>query len=276
MTDSSQQSPSALHEQLDSLQQRFAPGDGSPACAMTTPPALNTASGFCKPGCPVCAGSGYYRTDLPIGHPEFGRLKFCPNLDLWALPGAARFGISPQEAQQLSWDRVLETADINSAVEAIRQTLQRGYGWVYLHGGFGVGKSLLLKIAIAESITNGVEAAYVRMAEILDHLRESYNDQTGLSESSRLDWWSSLPVLSIDEFDRLRATTYGEERRFVLMDRRYEAAVNRQSVTLIASNNDPVQLPAYLYDRVRDGRFRVIHLQGRSLRPGRSCRDSLP
>jgi DNA replication protein DnaC len=270
MRDSLQQSPSPLQQQLDSLQQRLSPAGGSPTAAVTTPPVLNTASGFCTPGCPVCAGSGYYRTDLPIGHPEFGRLKFCPRLDLWSLPGAARFGISPQEAQQLTWDRVLATANITSTVEVIRQTLQRGYGWVYLYGGFGVGKSLLLKIAIAQSINAGVEAAYVRMAEILDHLRESYNDQTGLSESSRLDWWASLPVLSIDEFDRLRETTYGEERRFVLMDRRYEAAVNRQSVTLIASNNDPVHLPAYLCDRVSDGRFSVVHLQGSSLRPGLS------
>jgi DNA replication protein DnaC len=127
-----------------------------------------------------------------------------------------------------------------------------------------------LKIAVAESIRAGNDAAYVRMSEILNHLRATFHDSIQESESSRLSWWSSLPVLAIDEFDRVRSTDYGEERRFVLMDRRYEQAIRCEGVTLIASNSDPKRLPGYLYDRVRDGRLSVIKIEGGSLRPGLS------
>ena len=77
------------------------------------------------------------------------------------------------------------------------------------------------------------------MAEILDHLREAFQSNSKVSESSRLAWWAQLPVLAIDEFDRVRDTGYGQERRFVLMDRRYEGALRQENVTIMASNSDP-------------------------------------
>jgi DNA replication protein DnaC len=224
--------------------------------------------GFCGPDCQICAGAGYTRRDLPLDHPNFGRLQLCPNVDRWALPGAARYGITRQESLELTWDQIIDANNFPHVVDAVQQTLDRGYGWVYLFGGFGLGKTLALKIAIAEAIRAGSEAAYVRMAEILDHLRAAFADSIQETESSRLNWWSGLPVLAIDEFDRVRSTGYGEERRFVLMDRRYEQAIRRESLTLIASNTDPRRLPGYLYDRVRDGRFSVVKIEGESLRPG--------
>ncbi|MEI7847150.1 MAG: hypothetical protein WCK35_15230, partial [Chloroflexota bacterium] len=29
------------------------------------------------PGCPICGGLGYLRRDLPLGHPEFGKVSIC-------------------------------------------------------------------------------------------------------------------------------------------------------------------------------------------------------
>ena len=30
-----------------------------------------------KPGCQVCHGTGWLRQDLPVGHPDFGKLVAC-------------------------------------------------------------------------------------------------------------------------------------------------------------------------------------------------------
>ena len=114
----------------------------------------------------------------------------------------------------------------------------------------------------------GLGSAYVRMAEILDHLREAFADGVRETDVERLRWWSELDFLAIDEFDKVRATGYGDERRFVLMDKRYEQAVREKSITIIASNDRPEDLPGYLFDRVRDGRFHVVKLSGPSMRPG--------
>ena len=35
----------------------------------------------------------------------------------------------------------------------------------------------------------------------------------------------------------------------------------------MAANEDPALLDDYLYDRIRDGRFSIVHLTGNSLRP---------
>ena len=29
------------------------------------------------PNCPICKGIGYLRRDLPVGHPEFGKVEVC-------------------------------------------------------------------------------------------------------------------------------------------------------------------------------------------------------
>ena len=257
----------ALTTLEDQMETRMPPN--AQKCVVNQPE--YTQPGFYGPDCQICAGAGYLRRDLPLDHPDFGRLQLCPNVDRWALPGAARYGITRQESLELTWDQIIDINNFPHVVDAVQQTLDRGYGWVYLFGGFGLGKTLALKIAIAEAIRAGYESAYVRMAEILDHLRAAFDDSIQETESSRLNWWSGLPVLAIDEFDRVRSTGYGEERRFVLMDRRYEQAVRHESLTLIASNADPRRLPGYLYDRVRDGRFSVVKIEGQSLRPGFTC-----
>ena len=224
--------------------------------------------GVCRADCEICGGQGYLRNNVELGERGFGGIYLCPNADRWRQPGNARSGISIKESGDLSWRSVEDTSGIKTAVTEIRQALASGYGWVYVHGGFGTGKTQVLKIAVAEAMRARKTAAYVRMAEILDHLRESFQSDSTVSERSRLDWWAQLPVLAIDEFDRVRDTGYGHERRFVLMDRRYELALREEGVTIMASNTDPSNLPDYLYDRVSDGRFRVVRVTGKSMRPG--------
>lgn len=224
--------------------------------------------GVCRADCEICGGQGYLRNNVELGERGFGGIYLCPNADRWRQPGNARSGISVKESVDLCWRSVEDTSGIKTAVTEIRQALATGYGWVYVHGGFGTGKTQVLKIAVAEAMRAGKTAAYVRMAEILDHLREAFQTDSKVSESSRLGWWAQLPVLAIDEFNRVRDTDYGQERRFVLMDRRYELALREEGVTILASNSDPSNLPDYLYDRVRDGRFRVVRVTGKSMRPG--------
>ncbi|MGB9521744.1 MAG: hypothetical protein ACPL6F_03205, partial [Anaerolineales bacterium] len=29
------------------------------------------------PNCPICHGSGYVRLEVPLGHPQFGKIQIC-------------------------------------------------------------------------------------------------------------------------------------------------------------------------------------------------------
>ena len=230
---------------------------------------IEAAAEPCKPDCAICGGTGWLRPNLPVGHPEFGKLIMCPNGDLLRLPNAERYGLTQEETHALDWSDMLDRGNILRAVQAIQLALERQYGWVYLWGDFGQGKTLALKIAVAHTLRNRRFAAYVRMTTVVENLRAAFDAQDPSAEAERrLEWWTDLPVLAIDEVDRLRQTAYAAEQQFLLLDRRYKQALRQRAVTLLAANIPPDQLPGYLADRVLDGRFAIVRLAGASARLG--------
>ena len=234
-------------------------------------PASESDAQICKPDCKTCGGCGYFRYDVPVGHPEFGKLHRCPERPVEER-NFARHGLSKSE-RDLDWGSVitLQGSNASAAISKVRSVIERGYGWVYIWGTYGTAKTLILQIAAAVSLRAGKEAAYVRMAEVLDHLRDGFDDG---DYSERLQWWQSLPVLCVDEFERVNETGWVEEKRFVLMDNRYVAATRGESVTIMAGNGDPSKFDGYLWDRIRDGRFEVIRMTGESARPGMDWREA--
>ena len=223
---------------------------------------------FVSRAAPFVDGSGWVRRNVPLHSAEFGKLLPCPNSDPFK-----RYGFISglvDEDKNTHWDSVIETSpDVVKAIAAIKSTLQRGYGWVTLWGECGLAKTKMLKIAIAEYIREQRQpASYANMLDIINHMRSAYdtNNPNGESEK-RLDLWSGLRVLAIDEFEKVNETDFATSKRFSLMDRRYEEACRMKSITLIATNKNPAMFDSYLFDRIRDGRFSVIQLRGKSVRP---------
>jgi DNA replication protein DnaC len=111
----------------------------------------------------------------------------------------------------------------------------------------------------------GKEAAYTSMSAILDDLRGAFDATNPNNEAARrLDWWKSLPLLCIDEFNRVNGTPWVQQRQFDLMDARYVQGIRGETLTLIASNTGPDQQEGALADRIKDNRFTIIHLSGDS------------
>lgn len=219
----------------------------------------------CIPDCPVCGGLGLVRVNLPISDPRFGKLQPCPNNnDIFRLHGT-KLGLDEVD-RRITWDSLIDYGSVRTAREAIQTVLRRGYGWVYLFGDFGTSKTSLLKIAVAEAVRSGKLGAYTRMAEIMDNLKEAFGKDNE-SAIDRLEWWSSVPVLAIDEMEKIQQSEYTTDRRFLLMDRRYEDAWKGRSITVIAGNVPPESLDKAIRDRIRDGRFFVVHMDGTSIRP---------
>jgi len=220
---------------------------------------------------------GYVRYELPIGHPQFGKVERCPNALAKAIERSARsgdidprVGLTAEEICDLSWSMV--RGGINQADQAGRvtkQAYQRGYGLVFLYGGFGQGKSLVLKIAVATALNEGKRAAYANMAGVLDDIRTAYDERENKMTElvRRMEWWSSLDVLAIDELDKVGATDWAQERIFQLLDARYQRAIRQKALTVIAANYQKLdELSGYLRSRIEDNRFAgegcVIYLKG--------------
>lgn len=241
-----------------------------------TPSALSQI-GDCFTNCPECNGVGYIRHDVPVGHPKFGKLERCSKArmlitkqSLQADEIDPRVGLTPDELRNLSWDLVKKGVNqADRACEVTRRAYMSGHGTVFMYGGYGQGKSLVLKIAVATALNEGKRAAYANLAGVLDDIRIAYDERENKMTElvRRMEWWASLDVLAIDELDKVGQTEWARERIFQLLDARYQRAVRQEALTVIAANYQSTdELSGYLKSRIEDNRFvangYVIQLKG--------------
>lgn len=216
----------------------------------------------CRSDCPICKGQGVFLYDVQPGHPEFNVLHPCPNKPI--TPGMA--GI--ENIQDISWEDILPEGNAAEGIDAVMAAIEAGHGWVYLYGKPGRAKTLILQRSVKEAIERGMTAKYIEMKKLLDDLRSSFDeDRKQESLSRKLEYLRSYRVLALDELDRFNNTEWAQAEVFDLMNDRYKDALYGHTVTLMAANVPPTAYEPYLYDRIRDARFKVIHLSGDSLRP---------
>lgn len=243
--------------------------------APTSPTSSQT--GDCSPDCPDCGGVGYIRYDVPVGHPKFGKLERCPNArasthksSLQAGEIDPRVGLTMDEVRNLTWGLVKRGVNqADQACDVTKRAYMSGHGMVFMYGGYGQGKSLVLKIAVATALNEGKRAAYANLAGVLDDIRIAYDERENKMTElvRRMEWWASLDVLAIDELDKVGQTEWARERIFQLLDARYQRAVRQEALTVIAANYQSTdELSGYLKSRIEDNRFvangYVIHLKG--------------
>lgn len=227
----------------------------------------------CIPNCPDCNGLGFVRDDAEFGEPNFGKLFPCPNKPAEMLFDFAKCGIQPND--KAGWDDLSQNAAVISMRKAVEHVMARGYGFVFLWSSEpGVAKTVALKIAVRQSLEKKIAACYIRMSDILENLRSVYGDNKQFVDLrdnavSALAKWTTIPVLAIDEFEKARASEFEAEKKFALLDKRYELNIENQAgITLIASNQDPRTIEnSYLRSRIFDGDSTVLEVVGADARP---------
>jgi DNA replication protein DnaC len=215
--------------------------------------------------CPECGGIRYFRYDVPFGHPMFGRNFPCPKCNADALVFAS--GLNPIERQITFAD--IETQGRTGAAKmlnAARIFIAGGRcGFLTVHGGFGNGKSTLLKAIVNDCITAGVDARYITMTEVMVCAREAFDSQQqGDSDYGRIAKLAKTTVLVIDELDKARVTDYAREVQTHLFDVRYRNA--HQLGTVVAWNGhfDAIDLP---WVRSRLSAYPVVENTDADMRP---------
>lgn len=224
--------------------------------------------GLCIKGCKICHGIGWLRKEVPIHHEHFGKITPCPNRKFVHFD--PKLGISIEEAMTLDWNTYEPTEAVLAMRSAIDRVLARGYGWIYIYGQPGNGKTIMAKSAcIFASTSQQKKTRYYRLSSLINKLRASYDEEHGQTVyRERLKELGEIEVLAVDEIGRDRQTDFSKQSLSELMDRRYELAVERKGVTIWVSNFSPEEvLELYQSDRVRDGRFDVLEIKGASMRP---------
>ena len=194
--------------------------------------------------CPYCHGLGYLRRDLPLGHPDFGKLQICScrqgqvsqqihqrlfsisNLDnlhhltFDNFQPRGRVGLGPWQADSLE-----------RAHNQAQQFAQQADGWLLLQGGFGCGKTHLAAAIANFMVGLGVPTLFITVPDLLDALRFTYDNPESTFEQ-RFEEIRNAPILVLDDFGTQNATAWAQEKLFQILNYRY---INR--LPLVVTTN---------------------------------------
>lgn len=182
--------------------------------------------------------------DLPVGHPDFGKVHICPcrqgqvsqqvrqrlfelsqldelsHLTFETFSPRGRVGLWPSEADSLE-----------VAYNQSWRFAQSLNGWLLLQGGFGCGKTHLAAAIANFAVSLGVPTLFITVPDLLDSLRFAYGG-TETSFEERFDQIRQAPLLVLDDFGTQNATSWAQEKLFQIINYRY---INRLP-TVITSN----------------------------------------
>lgn len=171
--------------------------------------------------------------DVPLGHPEFGRLQLCAcrhhqvgqqirqrlfalsNLDelrhltFENFQSRGHIGLGPRQADSLEL-----------ASNHARQYAQSLNGWLLLQGGYGCGKTHLAAAIANFTVSLGVPTLFITVPDMLDSLRFAYGDPDETFED-RFDDIRSAGLLILDDFGTQNATSWAQEKLFQILNFRY-------------------------------------------------------
>lgn len=205
--------------------------------------------------CSDCDGKKYFTYDVPFGHPYFGRIFSCPTCNKDAYYRSC--GLSDHE-RTITLDAIVtkNRPGTEKTVAAARAFIARPVGFLSLHGGFGNGKTTILQAIVNAVVNSGQEARYLTAADLLAYMRETFNNETKETDYDRIHELARVPVLCIDEMDKLRDTPYSREIQQELINLRYRDA--KFLGTVLAWNGDINALPwQAVISRMSE--FTVIH-----------------
>ncbi|MCX8061511.1 MAG: ATP-binding protein [Anaerolineales bacterium] len=217
-------------------------------------------SGLGDPNCPTCHGLGYVRWEVPVGHPQFGRVEICEcrasqsrqqvyqrlyaysqlenlsHLNFENFQPRGRAGLYPQEA-----------SSIELAYRQARTFATTLQGWLFLQGGYGCGKTHLAAAIANMAVQLHVPTLFLTVPDLLDSLRSTISD----GESSFEEHFNeirTIRLLILDDFGTQNATPWAQEKLFQIINYRY---INRLP-TVITTNLRLDQIEGRIRSRLED------------------------
>lgn len=228
--------PKKKNSKIDETLKRLAAGTSKASTQISSNTEARIENGSDTPGdpdCPFCHGLGYLREDLPIGHPEFGKVQICTcrqaqvsqhvrqrlfklsHLDELShhtfdtFDPQGRVGLWPKHAESLEY-----------AYNQSKQFARKLDGWLVLHGAYGCGKTHLAAAIANFAVEMGVPTLFITVPDLLDSLRFTYQNPEATFEE-RFNEIRTAPLLVLDDFGTQNATPWAQEKLFQIINYRY-------------------------------------------------------
>jgi DNA replication protein DnaC len=210
--------------------------------------------------CPLCGGLGYVRADVPVDHPDFGKLVPCTcrlaklaeqcvdrlrslsNLNLLSHMTFENFipevpGLPPEKQTNLRW-----------AYEEAKDFAQIPDGWLVLKGGFGCGKTHLAAAIANACVERGQPVLFITVPDLLDYLRAAFAPTSASGYDTRFEEMRTAPILILDDLGTESSTPWAQEKLFQIFNYRYNARLP----TVITTNHELEEIALRLRSRLVD------------------------
>lgn len=213
--------------------------------------------------CPCCGFGpdepGRVREDVPVGHPDFGKSRPCPECYLRKM-AATRQYCPPLEGELAAKTFENFWVGENQAALAAAQAFAREpKGMLIFYGPNGRGKSHLIAAIYNHLLEYGVPARYVSMLDWASQLRSKVGDEEPETPEAFYQFISQFPITLIDDFDQAEAKGWTREQILRLVGRRSLHLETRG--TVLALEEKPVQR-GWLGSRLHDERVKLVELRG--------------
>jgi DNA replication protein DnaC len=212
------------------------------------------------PDCPHCGGIGYLRKDVPLGHPDFGKIEpcVCRQGDINRQVRQKLFSLSHlEELSHLTFDNFeprgrvglwpKQADSLELAYTHARQFAQHLEGWLLFQGDFGCGKTHLAAAIANFAVGLGIPTLFITVPDLLDSLRFAYQSQDATFEE-RFEQIRQAPLLILDDFGTQNATAWAQEKLFQILNYRY---IN-QLPLVVTTNLSMQEIEGRLRSRLED------------------------
>ena len=218
--------------------------------AQETPPPLpnvpTTPSAYTPPAntratCPKCKGAGFLRSNVPFGHPNFGKPVACDCKE------AERKEKRRQQLRDMSNMDALRSHNFrtfNSRVPGVQEAFDAALafaanpeGWLVLVGPNGCGKTHLAAAVANQSLDQGAVVLFEAVPDLLDHLRAAFAPTANEVYDQLFSKMREAELLVLDDLGSQQSSPWANEKLFQLLNYRY----NMGMPTVITSNTRALQ-----------------------------------
>ncbi len=138
---------------------------------------------------------------------------------------------------------------LQRAIRTAQEYAEEPTNWLLLRGGYGVGKTHLAAAIANKIAARGMDVMFVVTADLLDHLRATFQPNSPVSYDQRFNKVRRAWLLVLDDLGAQNTTSWAQEKLFQVLNYRYVA---RLSTILTVADGDWEGLDERLKSRLLD------------------------
>ncbi len=186
------------------------------------------------PNCPICRGYGWVYVDVPVGHPNFGKVKPCrctrtPEEIKEKQKSLLKYCYLPTKAEDMTFDTFRVNDDNKRALEAARLVAEEKLKWLILAAEADHGKTHLAVAIANEWIKKLRPARYIYSPMLFVELRSGFDNQADETYQKKLDQFLKVPLLILDDLGVEKSSPWVKEQIDLIVDSRL---MNKQSLVV--------------------------------------------